>query len=258
MSTTSQHQRRFEGKVALITGASRGIGEAAAHLFAREGASVVLAARHAESLTPVEQAIISAGGRALAIPTDVGDPGSVERLLQQTLDAYGRLDFAFNNAGGSGGRPAPLADMSVEEFDSVVQSNLRGTFLCMKYEIPALLPQGGVIVNMSSTAGLNGVRGIGAYVASKHGIIGLTKSAALDYAGQNLRINVVAPGPIVTERLANLPQQARDGIAAGVPLRRLGQPDDVAATVAWLCSDEASFITGAVISIDGGRMAGLA
>jgi len=247
----------LNGKVAIITGGSRGIGAASARIFAASGARVVLAARDKNAIATVAKDILSAGVQAVAVPTDVGDPVSVERLVQQALDAYGRLDAAFNNA-GDGHMPTPLADVKVEDFERAIRVNLTGVFLSMKYEIPAMLRNGGggAIVNMSSTAGLNGVKGIAGYVAGKHGIIGLTKTAALDYAQHNIRINAVAPGPILTDRLKQL--KNRDQVALAVPIRRIGQPEEVAYTAAWLCSEQASFITGATIPIDGGRMAGIA
>src|SRR5947208_3620076 len=264
---TDKEQRTFtnlpasgllNGKVAIITGASRGIGAASARIFAASGAKVGLGARDAGAIARVAKDILSTGGQGVAVPTDVCDPMSVERLVQQTIDVYGRLDAAFNNA-GDGHMPTPLADIKVEEFQRAIRVNLTGVFLSMKYEIPAMLRNGGgAIVNMSSTAGLNGVKGIVGYVAGKHGIIGLTKSAALDYAQHNIRINAVAPGPILTERLASAPESAREGVSRGVPMRRIGLPEEIARTVAWLCSEESSFITGAVISIDGGRLAGYA
>ena len=246
----------LNGKVAIVTGASRGIGAATARVLAASGAKIVLAARDEKAIRKVAADIVSTGGEAVAVPTDVGDPVSVERLVQQTLGVYGRLDVAFNNA-GEGHMPTPLADVKLDDFEHVVRVNLTGVFLSMKYEIPAMLrSQGGVIVNMSSTAGLSGVKGIAGYTASKHGIIGLTKTAALDYAQQNIRVNAVAPGPIFTDRLKRL--KNRDQVTMAVPMRRLGEPEEVAYTVAWLCSDQASFMTGAVIPIDGGRMAGIA
>jgi NAD(P)-dependent dehydrogenase (short-subunit alcohol dehydrogenase family) len=242
------------GKVAIITGASRGIGAAAARAFAAAGAAVVLAARDESALTLVAEEITAGGGRALVVPTDVGDPGAVERLVGKTTEAFGRLDGAFNNA-GAGHMPKPLADVAVDDFDSVVRTHLRGVFLCMKYEIPAMLASGGgAIVNMSSGAGLRGVRGIGAYVASKHGIIGLTKSAALDYATQGIRVNAVAPGPIASKRLTRLSDEQLSPVARAVPMQRVGRPEEVAAAAIWLCSDQASFITGATIPIDGGKL----
>lgn len=243
------------GKVAVVVGASRGIGATTARAFAAAGAAVVLAARDESALSSVVRDIQAAGGRALAVPTDIAEPSAVERLIQRTLDTYGRLDVAFNNA-ASGPAPAPLAEIPLEGFDHAVQVNLRGVFLAMKHEIPAMLASGGgAIVNMSSTAGLRGVPGIAAYVATKHAILGLTETAALDYAERNIRVNAVAPGPILTDRLSSLPEQARELVSRAVPMRRIGRPEEVAATVTWLCSDQASFITGATIAIDGGRLA---
>jgi NAD(P)-dependent dehydrogenase (short-subunit alcohol dehydrogenase family) len=208
-------------------------------------------------LEGVARAIREAGGRALAVPTDVSDPAAVARLVAQALDAYGRLDAAFNNAAGGGRPPTPLAEIPVEDYDSALTINLRGVFLAMKYELPALLQSGGgAIVNMASTAGLSGVRGMSAYVASKHGVIGLTKVAALDYATRNIRVNAVAPGPILTDRIKALSDEGRAQIAQAVPMRRLGLPEEVAALVVWLCSDQAAFMTGATLTIDGGRLSG--
>ncbi len=249
---------QLDGKVIVVIGASRGIGAAAAATCARAGASVVLAARDEQALVALSKGICADGGQALAVPTDVGDPDSVARLVARTLDAYGRLDAAFNNA-GNGHMPAPLADITVDDFDRAVRVNLRGIFLCLKYEIPAMLAAGGgAIVNMSSTAGLSGVWGMAGYVTAKHGIIGLTKAAALDYASRNIRVNAVAPGPILTERIKGLSDAARDPIVHAVPLGRIGEPDEVASLVAWLCSDQSAFITGATIPIDGGRLSGSA
>jgi NAD(P)-dependent dehydrogenase (short-subunit alcohol dehydrogenase family) len=253
-----QSTQRLAGKVAIITGASRGIGAATARFFAREGAAVVLAARDKDALNAVSEEIRTDGGQALAVPTDVRDPDAVKTLVRQALDAYGRVDIGFNNAAGGGGFPKPLAEITLEEYDSALQISLRGIFLAMKYEIPAMLDNGGgVIVNMSSTAGLDAVPGKAEYVASKHGVIGLTKTAALDYAQQNIRVNAVAPGPILTYRLKDAPEQGRDYLRSTVPMRRIGQPEEVAATVTWLCSDESSFITGATIIIDGGQLVGI-
>jgi NAD(P)-dependent dehydrogenase (short-subunit alcohol dehydrogenase family) len=251
-----QIARLLEGKVTIVTGASRGIGAAAARLLAEAGAAVVLAARDEEALISVAGQINADGGDALVVPTDVSDPGSVERLVARVIKVTGRLDAAFNNAGLTH-QPAPLAELGIDEFDKVVATNARGVFLAMKYEIEAMLEAGGgAIVNMSSTAGERGVKGIAGYAAAKHAIIGLTKSAALDYADHNIRINAVAPGPILTGRLERLDDETRHTIATHVPLGRLGDTDDVARSVAWLLSDQAAFITGATIAIDGGRLAG--
>jgi NAD(P)-dependent dehydrogenase (short-subunit alcohol dehydrogenase family) len=245
------------GKVALVVGASRGIGAATARAFANAGAHVALAARDTHALESVANAIQESGGQALAIPTDVSDPAAVARLVARTLDTYGQLDAAFNNAAGGGRPPTPLAEIPVEDYDSALAINLRGVFLAMKYEIPAMLQSGGgAIVNMSSTAGLSGVRGMSAYVASKHGAIGLTKVAALDYAERNIRVNAIAPGPILSDRIKALSEEGRAQIAQTVPMRRLGLPEEVAALVVWLCSDQASFMTGSTLTIDGGRLSG--
>jgi NAD(P)-dependent dehydrogenase (short-subunit alcohol dehydrogenase family) len=248
--------RLLEGKVALITGASHGIGAAAARAFAQAGAAVSLAARDESALAAVAQEILVSGGQALVVPTDVGDPASVEHLISRTIEVYGRLDAAFNNAGDAH-MPAPLADLAVDDFDRVLRVNLKGVFLSMKYEISAMLAcGGGAIVNMSSTAGLGGVRGMAAYGAAKHGVIGLTKSAALDYASRHIRVNAVAPGPILNDRISGLDDERRAPIIRAVPLGRIGKPEEVGALAVWLCSDQAAFLTGAVIPIDGGRLAG--
>jgi NAD(P)-dependent dehydrogenase (short-subunit alcohol dehydrogenase family) len=245
----------LEGKVAIVTGASRGIGAAACRAFAFAGATVVLAARSEAPLQELAVSIGSAGGRAEAVPTDVTDVESVEGLVRGTVERHGRLDAAFNNA-GEGALQGPLADVDPSDFDRVIDVHLRGTFACMQHEIAAMLESGGgAIVNMASTAGVGGWRGLGAYVAAKHGIVGLTRSAALDYAAQEIRINAVAPGPIMNDRIASLSDEQREPIAAAVPMRRIGGPEEVAATVAWLCSDWASYITGVVVPVDGGQLA---
>ena len=216
----------------------------------------MLAARDEKALATIVKDVRSTGGQAIGVPTDVSDPVSVEHLIHRTLDAYGRLDAAFNNA-GDGHMPSPLADIKVEDFERAIRVNLTGIFLSMKYQIPAMLRNdGGAIVNMSSTAGLSGVKGIARYVASKQGIIGLTKTAALDYAQLKIRVNAIAPGPILTDRLKQL--KNRDQVALAVPMRRIGEPEEVAYTAAWLCSEQASFITGATVPVDGGRLAGIA
>ena len=176
----------------------------------------------------------------------------MQKLVHETVTHYGRLDFAFNNT-GDGHMPLPLAEVSLQDFERAIRTNILGTFLCLKYEVPEMLKiGGGSIVNMSSTAGVQGVKGIGGYVAAKHGIIGLSRTAALDYARQNIRVNVVAPGPILTERVAKYREQA----AQAVPLGRVGNREEVGSTVPWLCSNLSTFVTGAVIPVDGGRTAG--
>jgi NAD(P)-dependent dehydrogenase (short-subunit alcohol dehydrogenase family) len=249
-------QLPMSGRVALVAGASKGIGAATAEAFAAAGAAVVLAARDTTALKDVADRIEARGGRALAVGTDVTDVGSMRHLVGQALSAFGRLDAAFNNA-SAGPMPAPLADIDPDEFDLGIATNIRGTFLGMKFQIPAMQASGGgAIVNMASIAGLNGTANLAAYVAGKAGIIGLTKVAALDYADQGIRVNVVAPGPILTYHLAAAGSQAQRGAAMSTPMRRIGTTAEVARTVLWLCSEESSFITGTVLPIDGGQAAG--
>jgi NAD(P)-dependent dehydrogenase (short-subunit alcohol dehydrogenase family) len=249
----------LEGRVAIITGASRGIGAATSRAFAAAGAAVALAARDEAALASLADQLLAGGGRAIAVPTDVADPASVERLVDRTVGAFGRLDLAFNNAAGGGQGPTPLADLPVDAYDSAIAITLRGVFLSMRYEIPAMLEAGGgAIVNMSSTAGLEGVGGLAGYVSAKHGVIGLTKTAALDYADRNLRVNALAPGPILTDNLKRAGEDAQRLAALAMPMRRIGRPEEVAAAVVWLCSDQAAFITGATLPIDGGKLAGAA
>jgi NAD(P)-dependent dehydrogenase (short-subunit alcohol dehydrogenase family) len=255
--TTTPPGPSLDGKVALVAGASRGIGAVTARAFAQAGAAVVLAARDKDALESVAEGIRAEGGKALAVPTDVGDPASVEQLVQQAERTFGQLDAAFNNA-TDGPMPAPLAELDPEGFDRAIRTNIRGTFLGMKYEIPAMLRAGGgAIVNMASLAGLQGVANLAGYAAGKAGIIALTKVAALDYADQGIRVNVVAPGPILTHHLEAAGEEAQRLAGLSTPMRRVGRPDEVAATVVWLCSDQSSFVTGATLPIDGGQYAGL-
>jgi NAD(P)-dependent dehydrogenase (short-subunit alcohol dehydrogenase family) len=246
----------FQGKVALVAGASRGIGAATAQAFAAAGAAVVLGARDIAALEAIAGGIVAGGGRAIAVRADVADVDSMRDLVGRAVTGYGRLDMAFNNASG-GPMPAPLADIDPGEFDRGIATNIRGTFLGMKFQIGAMLAGGGgAIVNMASVAGVNGTANLAAYVAGKAGIIGLTKVAALDYADQGIRVNVVAPGPILTHHLEAAGPRAQQLAGQSTPMRRTGTAAEVARTVLWLCSAESSFITGAVIPIDGGQMAG--
>jgi NAD(P)-dependent dehydrogenase (short-subunit alcohol dehydrogenase family) len=246
----------MRGHVALIAGASKGIGATTAEAFAAAGAQVVLAARDMEALTSVTEKIRSNGGDAIAVHCDVSDAESVASLVDQAVGHYGRLDAAFNNA-TDGPLPTPLADIDVAEFDRGIATNIRGTFLGMKFQIPAMLASGGgAIVNMASIAGINATANLAAYVAGKAGIIGLTKVAALDYADQGIRVNVVAPGPILTYHLEAAGPEAQRLAGLSTPMRRTGQAAEVAQTVLWLCSPASSFITGTVIPIDGGQSAG--
>ena len=256
-ANTTPPQPSLHGKVALVAGASRGIGAVTARAFAQAGAAVVVAARDKDALEQVAEGIRAEGGQALAVPTDVGDAASVERLVQQAEETFGRLDIAFNNA-TDGPLPAPLADVDPDEFDRAIRTNIRGTFLGMKYEIQAMLRAGGgAIVNMASLAGLQGVANLAGYAAGKAGIVALTKVAALDYADQGIRVNVVAPGPILTHHLEAAGEEAQRRAGQSTPMRRVGRSEEVAAAVVWLCSDQASFVTGATLPIDGGQYAGI-
>ena len=242
--------------VALVAGASRGIGAETARAFAVAGYSVVLGARDADALADVVDQINAAGGHALAVVTDVGDEDSSAALAAGALERFGRLDAAFNNA-TDGPFPAPLADIATDEFDQGIRTNVRGTFLGMKYQIPAMLESGGgTVVNMASVAGVRATTNLAAYVAGKAAIIGLTEVAALDYADLGVRVNAVAPGPILTHHLERAGAEAQRLASQAVPMRRVGTPAEVADVVLWLCSARSSFVTGATIPIDGGQLAG--
>jgi NAD(P)-dependent dehydrogenase (short-subunit alcohol dehydrogenase family) len=246
----------MRGRVALVAGASKGIGAVTAEAFAGAGAAVVLGARDSAAVEAVASRIRSSGGQAVAAGLDVTDADSVRHLVDLAVSRFGRLDAAFNNA-SAGPLPAPLADIDPAEFDLGIATNIRGTFLGMKFQIPAMLRTGGgAIVNMASIAGLNGTANLAAYVAGKAGVIGLTKVAALDYADQGVRVNVLAPGPILTWHLEAAGEQAQRGAAMATPMRRVGSMAEVADAVLWLCSDQSSFITGTVVPIDGGQAAG--
>jgi NAD(P)-dependent dehydrogenase (short-subunit alcohol dehydrogenase family) len=243
-------------RVALVAGGSRGIGADTAKAFARAGYAIALGARDVDALARVVDEIETAGGQAVAAKTDVGDVASMRALVELAVDTFGRLDAAFNNA-TDGPMPAPLADVDPDEFDLGIRVNVRGTFLGMKFEIPAMLASGGgAIVNMASVAGLRAITNLSAYVAGKAGIVALTETAALDYADRGIRVNVVAPGPILTHHLQRAGAEAQRMAAAAVPMARVGTTREVADVVLWLCSDHSSFVTGATIPIDGGQLAG--
>lgn len=245
----------FEGKVALVTGGSSGIGRETALAFAAEGAKVVVAARRPKESEETVALIEKRGGEAIFVETDVSQPDQAERMVKTTLDRFGRLDFAFNNAGILGSSFVSIPDYKFETWQQVIAINLTGVFLSMKYEIPAMLASGGgSIVNMSSVAGqIGGPVGI-AYYASKHGVIGATKSAAIEYSAKGVRVNAVCPAVIRTEMADAFPKEMEDAILAMHPIGRIGTPGDVAGTVAFLCSEKAAFITGHALAIDGGLL----
>jgi len=248
----------FENKVALVTGAGSGMGLAAAQAFAAEGAAVALVDINEEAARTAAGRLVATGHRAIAIPCDVTDEGQVKAMVEQTVSAFGRLDVAFNNAGVQS-LAAETADATSEEFDRVNAINLRSVWLCMKYELIQMRSQGsGAIVNNSSIGGLIGIPGRAIYHATKHGVIGLTKSAALEYATRGIRINAVCPGaietPMVAAMIAKEPETMKD-ITKEQPIGRLGRPEEVASAVVRLCSSGASFVIGQALAVDGGYTA---
>src|SRR5947209_13410654 len=249
-----------EGTIALVTGGGGGIGRAAALTFAREGARVAVADYAAEMARDTVALINAGGGQAITLTGDVTRAEDVRAMVLDTLSAYGRLDCAFNNAGiapyqvdASGKK---TADWSEESFDRMIAVNLKGVWLCMKEEIPRMQSQGGgAIVNTASIAGLIGLVTSSAYVAAKHGVIGLTKTAALEYADAKIRVNAACPGFIKTPMTADAMHRRGEFILAQTPLRRMGEPGEIAEMVVWLSSDRASYVTGASYNVDGGWMA---
>lgn len=247
----------FDGKVVLVTGGGSGIGQAACHLYAREGAKVVVSDIDEAGGEETVRMVQNAGGAGTFVRADVANPADCQAMVDSALEEYGRLDIAFNNA-GIGGEANLTADYSVEGWQKVVAINLSGVFYCMKFEIPVILKSGGgAIVNMASILGQAGFEQSPAYVAAKHGVLGLTKTAALEYSRQGIRINAVGPGFISTPLISGLEQdeQTRNLLISLHPMGRLGTAEEVAELVIWLSSDRASFVSGAYYPVDGGYLA---
>jgi NAD(P)-dependent dehydrogenase (short-subunit alcohol dehydrogenase family) len=249
----------MEGKVAIITGGGSGIGRATALAFAQRGVSTVIADILVEEGEQTVQMIRATGGKAVFSKTDVSQPGEVEAMVNQAVDTFGRLDYAFNNAGIEGVQ-APTAEFPLEKWRQVIDVNLTGVWLCMRYQIPHMLKQGqGVIINNASILGKVGFANASAYVASKHALLGLTKTAAIEYATQNIRVNAICPAFIETPMLERGGLTTNPEIMKMIvglhPMKRLGTVEEIASAVIWLCSDEASFVTGHSMLIDGGYVA---
>lgn len=251
-----------DGLTVVITGAGAGIGRATARRFAAEGAQVVVSDIDTNGAAETVNMIEREGGTATMVPADVTKPADVMALIDQAVATYGKIDCAVNNAGIEG-KMAPLADQPEDNFDAIISVNLKGTFLCMQAEIAAMLKSGGgTIVNLSSVAGLIGFPGLSPYVASKHGVAGLTKNAALEYGKSGIRVNAVCPGGIDTRMLDSLAEQATSGAQSSAemmdpmhPIGRIGTPQEVAELIVWLCAPQSSFVTGAIIPVDGGYVA---
>ena len=245
-------------QVALITGGATGIGKETAKILAARGVKIVLTGRRADVGAAAVEELRRLGGDATFVTADVGDEADVRRMVDVAVSTYGGLDMAVNNA-GIANETAPLGDSDTANFEAMLRTNVLGVYLSMKYQIQRMLTQGGgAIVNLASIAGLNGIPYAGPYAATKHAVVGLTKSGALDYATRNVRVNAVAPGAIATDLIAQqiaLGQYDAAAIAAMHPMARMGRPEEIARGIAWLLSDEASFVTGHVLNIDGGFQA---
>ncbi|OYQ61968.1 short chain dehydrogenase [Pseudanabaena sp. SR411] len=239
------------GKVAIVTGASSGIGRATAIAFGKTGAKVVVVARREDKGKETVRLVEETGSEAVFIQADVTKAADVEAMVKKTLEIYGRLDYAFNNAGS--GTSGKIADLSEPDWDLEINANLKSVWLSMKYEIPAMQQSGGgAIVNTSSQGALLGVATYGAYGAAKAGVIALSRAAAAEYSSDRIRINIVSPGAVKTDLWAGAPPEMLDQVAAGIPLQRIGTPEDIAEAVVYLCSDGAAFITGHNLIVDGG------
>ena len=247
-------EKKMDGKIALVVGGSSGIGRASAVAFAKAGAKVVVASRGEEQGQETVDLVKQAGTDGLFIQTDVSQSSSVKALVEQTLAKFGRIDAAFNNAGIEG-KTAPLVETDEDDFDSIINVNLKGVYLCLKYQIPAMLETGGgTIVNTASIGGVIGFPNTAIYCASKHGVIGLTKTAALELAKSNIRVNAIAPGAVQTDLLDRMSggEEAARAMTEVIPNGRISTPNEISGAVIWLCSNEASYVTGHTLVLDGG------
>lgn len=247
-------KKRLDGKVALVIGGSTGIGRATAVAFGQAGATVVIAGRSKERGQETEALVQQTGVEALFIETDVTSDRSVRNLIERTIEKFGRIDAAFNNAGIEG-KVAPIADTTEADFDSIIDTNLKGVYLGLKYQVAQMLKNGGgTIVNTASIGGVVGFPNTAIYCASKHAVIGLTKTVALELASSNIRVNAIAPGAVQTGLLNRMSggDESAQGVAQAIPMKRISKPEEIADAVVWLCLDEASYITGHTLVIDGG------
>jgi NAD(P)-dependent dehydrogenase (short-subunit alcohol dehydrogenase family) len=247
----------MDGEVALVTGASGGIGLATAREFAKAGASVVLSARRTNLINEEVERLTAAGYKALAVTADVSDASQVAAMVARTVEHFGRLDYAVNNAGVINER-GPAHEILEDEWDHLISVNLTAVWLCMKHELAQMVRQGfGAIVNVSSVAGLRAAPGLAAYNASKHGVVGLTRGTGVEYASQGIRVNAICPGWVETPMTAEYgsDRERREQMIASEPIGRTAQPEEIANTAVWLCSDAASFITGQALAVDGGMTA---
>lgn len=246
--------KRLQNKVALVIGGSTGIGRATAVAFGQAGATVMVAGRSQEQGKETEALVQQTGVEALFIETDVTSDRSVRALIDQTVEKFGRIDVAFNNAGIEG-KVAPIAETTEADFDSIIDTNLKGVYLGLKYQVSQMLKNGGgTIVNTASIGGVVGFPNTAIYCASKHAVIGLTKTVALELANSNIRVNAIAPGAVQTGLLNRMSggEEAAQGVAQAIPMKRISSPEEIAGAVVWLSSDEASYITGHTLVLDGG------